>query len=356
MEWAIRPDALPFFERHALSTSRLANSTLSRRGSPRCSRFSERSQRNRIRQVSRSCWSGRQPHPDRTGACRSRAGARRDRGRGGCRTRRAALRSLLAEPARGRYGPRAGDAALRRRQAEARLPRSCCRRGRSSSACARSRTRSGSPPATVCSPGDRRPALEHEELESVTQGAGIAGVVALAMVSVVLIAGLGNWRLVLATLGTLLVGWPARRGSRPPPSARSTSFPSPSRCSTSASGSTTRSTSPCATASSCAGARRTARRSTPPRADTGASLVLCAVTTGLAFYAFVPTEFAGVLRTRDHLRHRHVREPCRDADGAAGDPDPHAAPATARRSLHGSVQGCTTRPRYAPLRRCTARP
>ena len=29
-------------------------------------------------------------------------------------------------------------------------------------------------------------------------------------------------------------------------------------------------------------------------ADTGASLVLCAATTGLAFYAFVPTEFAGV--------------------------------------------------------------
>ena len=59
---------------------------------------------------------GSEPRP-------SRAGARCDRGCGGCGARGTVLRGLLAGAARGRYGPGAGDAALRRRQAEARLPR-----------------------------------------------------------------------------------------------------------------------------------------------------------------------------------------------------------------------------------------
>ena len=138
------------------------------------------------------------------------------------------------------------------------------------------------------------PALEHEELESVTQGAGIAGVVALAMVSVVLIAGLGNWRLVLATLGTLLVGLACTAGFA-----------------TAAIGSLNLISVAFAVLYIGLGVdyaihlslryRELVRRGAAhgealdtAAGDTGASLVLCAVTTGLAFYAFVPTEFAGV--------------------------------------------------------------
>ena len=138
------------------------------------------------------------------------------------------------------------------------------------------------------------PALEHEELESVTQGAGIAGVVALAMVSVVLIAGLGSWRLVLATLGTLLVGLACTAGFA-----------------TAAIGSLNLISVAFAVLYIGLGVdyaihlslryRELVRRGAAhgealdtAAGDTGASLVLCAVTTGLAFYAFVPTEFAGV--------------------------------------------------------------
>ena len=138
------------------------------------------------------------------------------------------------------------------------------------------------------------PALEHEELESVTRGAGIAGVVALAMVSVVLIAGLGSWRLVLATLGTLLVGLACTAGFA-----------------TAAIGSLNLISVAFAVLYIGLGVdyaihlslryRELVRRGAAhgealdtAAGDTGASLVLCAVTTGLAFYAFVPTEFAGV--------------------------------------------------------------
>ena len=138
------------------------------------------------------------------------------------------------------------------------------------------------------------PALEHEELASATRGAGIAGVLALAMVSVVLIAGLGSWRLVLATLGTLLVGLACTAGFA-----------------TAAIGSLNLISVAFAVLYIGLGVDYAIHLSLRYRelvrlgaahgealdtaaADTGASLVLCAATTGLAFYAFVPTEFAGV--------------------------------------------------------------
>jgi len=49
-------------------------------------------------------------------------------------------------------------------------------------------------------------ALEYEELISVSRGAGIAGLMALLMVLIVLFIGLGSPRLVIATLVTLLMG------------------------------------------------------------------------------------------------------------------------------------------------------
>ena len=138
------------------------------------------------------------------------------------------------------------------------------------------------------------PALEHEELESATRGAGIAGTIALVMVSVVLIAGLGSWRLVLATLGTLLVGLACTAGFA-----------------AAAIGSLNLISVAFAVLYIGLGVDYAIHLSLRYRelvrlgaahgealdtaaGDTGASLVLCAVTTGLAFYAFVPTEFAGV--------------------------------------------------------------
>ena len=138
------------------------------------------------------------------------------------------------------------------------------------------------------------PALEYEELESATRGAGIAGALALAMVSVVLIAGLGSWRLVLATLGTLLVGLACTAGFA-----------------AAAIGSLNLISIAFAVLYIGLGVDYAIHLSLRYRelvrlgaaqgealdtaaADTGASLVLCAATTGLAFYAFVPTEFAGV--------------------------------------------------------------
>ena len=138
------------------------------------------------------------------------------------------------------------------------------------------------------------PALEHEELESATRGAGIAGMIALVTVSVVLIAGLGSWRLVLATLGTLLVGLACTAGFA-----------------AAAIGSLNLISVAFAVLYIGLGVDYAIHLSLRYRelvrlgaahgealdtaaGDTGASLVLCAVTTGLAFYAFVPTEFAGV--------------------------------------------------------------
>ena len=138
------------------------------------------------------------------------------------------------------------------------------------------------------------PALEHEELESAARGAGIAGVLALAMVSVVLIAGLGSWRLVLATLGTLLIGLACTAGFA-----------------AAAVGSLNLISVAFAVLYVGLGVDYAIHLSLRYRelvrlgaahdealdtaaGDTGGSLALCAVTTGLAFYAFVPTEFAGV--------------------------------------------------------------
>ena len=138
------------------------------------------------------------------------------------------------------------------------------------------------------------PALEYEELESATRGAGIAGVIALVAVSVVLIAGLGSWRLVLATLGTLLVGLACTAGFA-----------------AAAIGSLNLISVAFAVLYIGLGVDYAIHLSLRYRelvrlgaahgealdtaaGDTGASLLLCAVTTGFAFYAFVPTEFAGV--------------------------------------------------------------
>lgn len=137
-------------------------------------------------------------------------------------------------------------------------------------------------------------ALEYEELKSVSQGAGLAGILALAMVTLILFTALRSTRLVAACLLTLIGGL-------------------------------------IATAAFAAAAvghlnlisiafavlyvglgidfaihyvlryRELLREGHEQREaiadaarDVGASLVLCAATTSLGFYAFFPTAFAGV--------------------------------------------------------------
>jgi hypothetical protein len=59
-------------------------------------------------------------------------------------------------------------------------------------------------------------AMEHEELVSVSRGAGIGALATLVMVALVLYAALRSWRLLVISLVTLLVGF-ARRHSPPSP-------------------------------------------------------------------------------------------------------------------------------------------
>lgn len=137
-------------------------------------------------------------------------------------------------------------------------------------------------------------ALEFEELQSVSRGAGMAGILALIMVVIVLFLGLRSPRLVLATLTTLIMGliWTAgfATGAVGHLNMISVAFAvlyiglgvdyaihfclrfkellfqgQPQTLAL----------------------QQTAR-------DIGSSLVLCAFTTAIGFYAFIPTVFKGV--------------------------------------------------------------
>ncbi len=137
-------------------------------------------------------------------------------------------------------------------------------------------------------------ALEYEEMQGVRRGALIAGLLAFVMVGVVLFAGLGSPRLVFSTLLTIIIGliWTAGFATAAVGHLNMISVAfgvlyiglgvdyaihfclrykelmgQGNTCSESLS--------------------RTAR-------DVGSSLVLCACTTSIAFYAFIPTAFAGV--------------------------------------------------------------
>jgi hopanoid biosynthesis associated RND transporter like protein HpnN len=137
-------------------------------------------------------------------------------------------------------------------------------------------------------------ALEYEEMRSVSRGAVLAGILALLLVGVVLIVGLGSPRLVFCTLVTLVIGliWTAGFATATIGHLNMISvafgvlyiglgvdyaihfclrykelIEQDNACS--------------------AAISLTAK-------DVGSSLVLCACTTAIAFYAFIPTVFAGV--------------------------------------------------------------
>ncbi len=137
-------------------------------------------------------------------------------------------------------------------------------------------------------------ALEHEELRSVASGAKIAGLVSLGLVGLVMFAGLRAWQLVLATLLSLIVGLIV-----------TAAFAAV------AVGALNLISIAFAVlyiglgvdfaVHLCLRYRELVREGVDHTGamaqagqDTGASLVLCAITTSIGFLAFFPTAFAGV--------------------------------------------------------------
>ncbi len=137
-------------------------------------------------------------------------------------------------------------------------------------------------------------AMEFEELQSVTRGAKLAGLLSLVMVGIVLFAGLRSSRLVAAALITLLFGliWTAGFAALAVGHLNMISvafavlfiglavdfaihFCLRSR-------------------ELLLGGRPLAEALPETARDVGASLVLCAVTTAIGFFAFIPTAFSGV--------------------------------------------------------------
>ncbi len=137
-------------------------------------------------------------------------------------------------------------------------------------------------------------AMEFEELQSVTRGAKLAGLLSLVMVGIVLFAGLRSFKLVAAALVTLLFGlvWTAGFAALAVGHLNMISvafavlfiglavdfaihFCLRSR-------------------ELLLGGRPLGEALPETARDVGASLVLCAVTTAIGFFAFIPTAFSGV--------------------------------------------------------------
>jgi len=137
-------------------------------------------------------------------------------------------------------------------------------------------------------------ALEYEELKSVSRGAGLAALAALVLVAVVLAAGLRSWRLVVASLVTLVAGltWTAAFATLAVGHLNLISV---------AFAVLYIGLGVAYAVHYCLRHRELVRAGVEPEralevaaGDVGGSLVLCAATTGIGFFAFVPTDFAGV--------------------------------------------------------------
>lgn len=137
-------------------------------------------------------------------------------------------------------------------------------------------------------------ALEYEEMQSVSRGAVIAGILALVLVGVVLFIGLGSSRLVFSTLVTLVMGliWTAGFATAAVGHLNMISV---------AFGvlyiglGVDYAIHFCLRYKELIGQGNTYSVALSRTArDVGSSLVLCACTTAIAFYAFIPTVFAGV--------------------------------------------------------------
>lgn len=137
-------------------------------------------------------------------------------------------------------------------------------------------------------------AMEHEELKTVSRGAELIGLLVLVLVAVVLGVGLGSWRLVVASLLTLVVGllWTAAFAAAAIGHLNLISV---------AFGvlyiglGVDYAIHLCLRYRELRGAGRENHDALRTAAgDVGSSLVLCTITTAIGFYAFVPTAYAGV--------------------------------------------------------------
>lgn len=137
-------------------------------------------------------------------------------------------------------------------------------------------------------------ALAHEELESVTRGAAVAAIVSLVMVTLILLVGLRSIWLKVATLITLALGlcWTA---------AFATFAIGHLNLISVAFAVLYIGLGVSYAIHYCLRCHEVASAGVPwPEAldgsarDVGAALTICAVTTGIGFFAFVPTDFTGV--------------------------------------------------------------
>lgn len=137
-------------------------------------------------------------------------------------------------------------------------------------------------------------ALEYEELKSVTRGAEIAGLLALVLVGIVLFAGLRSPRLVLATLATLIMGliWTAGFATA---AVGHLNLISVAFAVLYIGLAVDFSIHFCLRYKELIGQGDPHAMALHKTAQgIGASLVLCALTTAIGLYAFVPTVFTGV--------------------------------------------------------------
>lgn len=137
-------------------------------------------------------------------------------------------------------------------------------------------------------------ALEYEELQSVRRGASLAAVLALIMVGAVLCIGLRSLRLVFAALLTLVVGlaWTAAFATL---AVGRLNLISIAFAVLYIGLGVAYAVHFCLRYREAMGDGLTHAQALRTTAgDIGGSLVLCAVTTGIGFFAFVPTDFQGV--------------------------------------------------------------
>jgi hypothetical protein len=137
-------------------------------------------------------------------------------------------------------------------------------------------------------------ALEYEELLSVTRGAGMAGILALIMVTIVLFLGLRSPRLVFTSLVTLIMGliWTASFAAAAVGHLNLISV---------AFAVLYIGLSVDYAIHFCLRYKELIQQSTSharalqqTASNVGSSLVLCSITTAIGFYAFIPTVFEGV--------------------------------------------------------------
>ena len=137
-------------------------------------------------------------------------------------------------------------------------------------------------------------ALAHDELATVKRGAAMAGLLSIGLVTVILVIGLGSLRLVLVSLATLLIGliWTAGFAALAIGHLNMISV---------AFAVLFVSLGIDFSIHLCLRARELIRDGTEPREavpeaarSIGGSLALCAVSTAVGLYAFLPTDYAGV--------------------------------------------------------------